>query len=60
MPRLEPFNPWSDREIAALLYGVLRFGEGQWKHIMEAIDFDKTDLASVFQPDRVLLKRSSL
>ena len=27
---------------------------------MEAIDFDKTDLAGLFQPERVLIKRTTL
>lgn len=39
---------WSDRDIAILLYGVFRFGEGNWTQMLEGIEFSKTELSNIF------------
>ena len=52
-------TPWSDRELALLLYGVLKFGEGQWTNIMEGTEFDKTELSNMFELDKQPRKRSA-
>lgn len=31
---------WSDRETALLLYGVMKYGEGQWTNMLEGNEFD--------------------
>ena len=61
LPPIEPSrSPWSDRELALLLYGVLKFGEGLWVNVMEGAEFDKTELSNLFELDKQPSKRSAL
>lgn len=40
LPCYEQSNiEWTDFEITKLLYGVFKFGEGQWTHILEGNEF---------------------
>ena len=49
-------------ELACLLYGVLRFGEGEWRQVMEGTEFTKLKLTAAFSGENILAqpsKRSS-
>ncbi len=43
LPQIELAAQWSDRDLALLIYGLLKYGEGEWKHILEGLDFEKSE-----------------
>lgn len=51
LPQFDQAGEWSDRQLALLIYGVLKYGEGDWKHILEGMDFDKSEISAFFKAD---------
>ena len=49
---------WAERELCCLIYGVFRFGEGQWQHVFEGAEFANTELASLFDKETAVARSS--
>ena len=49
---------WAEKELCCLIYGVFRFGEGQWQHVFEGAEFANTELASLFDKEKAVARSS--